>query len=254
MPIKVVGYNSKPLQTFWLLTIMNGASTVGRLTMAAFSDKTGPLNMHIASQIISSLLVLILWTLAGSTTAAIAFCVFFGAFSGAVIGLPPASVANILNCTYNTPSTKVIGHSKLGQWTGMMYSIAAIPALIGPVVAGHLVTEYANYITVQMWAGINLMISAACMLVARWYLPCVDGERVGTKIGRMLGKHTDSMTEKGKDRSGNDSDTDVEYNNGISRATTRVPSAMVSRQPSDEKVDKLPAPTRGGAYGSELNV
>jgi MFS transporter, MCT family, solute carrier family 16 (monocarboxylic acid transporters), member 10 len=222
----------QPLQTFWLLTIMNGASTIGRLTMAAFSDRTGQLNMHIIAQIVSSLLVMILWALAGSTTAAIAFCVFFGMFSGAVIGLPPASMANILNCTYNTPSTKVIAHGKLGQWTGMMYSFAAIPSLVGPVVAGHLVTEYSTYITVQMWAGANLMISALCMIAARWYLPCYDHELVSVKVARMLGRHHDEMSED-KDK-GKGSDTEDEMTvGGISQATTRVPSEFPSRDASN---------------------
>ena len=166
----------KPLQTFWLLTIMNGASTVGRLTLATFSDKTGPLNMHIVSQLICSLLTLILWSLAGSETDAIAFCVVFGVFSGMVIGLPPASVANILDCSYATPETRPLAKKKLGHWVGMMYSCAAIPALLGPVIAGHLITSYYTYITVQMWSGANLFLSFVCMVVARWYLPCFDGE------------------------------------------------------------------------------
>jgi MFS family permease len=196
--------------------------------MAAFSDRTGQLNMHITAQIISSLLVMILWTLAGSTSAAIAFCVLFGMASGTVIGLPPASVANILAGTYNTPETKHSRNAKLGQWTGMMYSFAAVPALTGPVIAGHLVTTYSTYVTVQMWAGINLFISALCMLVARWYLPCADGERVRPKIARMLGRHGNAEKEKG-------AESDVEFANAVSRLTTAAPS----RQVSEQKVETL---------------
>lgn len=209
---------------------MNGASTIGRLTMAAFSDKTGPLNMHIVSQILSSLLCMVLWSLAGSTTAAIAFCVFFGMTSGTVIGLPPASMANILSGTYSTPEHKHLSHTKLGQWTGMMYSMAAIPSLVGPVVAGHLVTQYKTYITVQMWAGANLMLSAICMLVCRWYLPCFDGERVGPKIARMISGRTEC--DKGK---GIESDTETEYGRGLSQVPTAVQSPSVSEERVNEK-------------------
>ncbi|KAF2122041.1 major facilitator superfamily domain-containing protein [Lophiotrema nucula] len=233
-PVKVVNFDERPIQTFWLLTIMNGASTVGRLTMAAFSDRTGQLNMHIVAQIVSSLLVLILWTFAGSTAAAIAFCVTFGMFSGAVIGLPPASMANILNCTYNTPSQKVIAHGKLGQWTGMMYSLAAVFSLCGPLVAGHLVTVYETYITVQMWAGANLMVSAFCMLGARWYLPCYDGEMISTKLARLLKRGGE------KTGTGNESDSDAELSADntitISQVPTVVPSEMPSRLQSGEKI------------------
>lgn len=257
-PVHILQSDNKPLQTFWLLTIMNGASTIGRLTMATFSDKTGPLNMHIGAQIITSLLTLILWTLANSTVAAIAFCVFFGISSGTVIGLPPASVANILACTYTSPGTKHFRHQKLGQWTGMMYSFAAIPSLAGPVIAGHLVTQYNTYITVQVWSGANLFLSALCMIVARCYLPCTDGEHVSVKLARMLGRHKDteknarlpgSNIDPEKQVSGLDSDTEMESPTpawlsqaptpGFSQVPTAVPSQSVSRVTSDNKVPTL---------------
>ncbi|KAF2007980.1 MFS general substrate transporter [Amniculicola lignicola CBS 123094] len=245
MSMELPQSDNKPLETFWLLTIMNGASTVGRLTMAAFSDKTGKLNMHIASQVMSCLFVLILWSLASSTTAAIAFCVLFGMTSGAVIGLPPASIADILACTYNTPENKHISHTKLGQWTGMMYSIAAIPSLVGPVVAGHLVTVYEDYITVQMWSGCSLFVSALCMIASRYYLPCADGERVGAKVARKLGKEEEwDAREKAKVVT-SESEADVTV---ISQATTRVPSQNLSRDTRERWFPAMPAfvasPTR----------
>lgn len=217
--------SDQPLQTFWLLTIMNGASTIGRLTLAQFSDYTGPLNMHVVSQFICSLLTLILWTLAGSETDAIAFCVVFGVISGMVIGLPPASVANILTCTYATPETEHLSKKKLGHWVGMMYSFAAIPALVGPVIAGHLITEYNTYITVQMWSGANLFLSFVCMVVARWYLPCFDGESFAHHFSR-----THAST-KEKLRLGSDATTvGLVAQPTMSQAPTRVPSAVPSRE------------------------
>lgn len=221
--------SDQPLQTFWLLTIMNGASTVGRLTLAQFSDKTGPLNMHIGSQFVCSLLTLILWSLAGSEQDAIAFCVVFGIFSGMVIGLPPASVANILSCTYTTPETMPLAKKKLGHWVGMMYSFAAVPALLGPVIAGHLITEYNTYITVQMWSGANLFLSFICMVIARWYLPCFDGESFAHHLSR---KHTST---KEKLRLGsNATDTGLVSPTTLSQAPTRVQSTM----PSCEKLEQ----------------
>lgn len=228
---------------------MNGASTFGRLTMATFADRTGALNMHIVAQVVSSLLVMILWALAGSTTAAIAFCVFFGMFSGAVIGLPPASMANILRCTYNTPSNNALAHGKLGHWVGMMYSFAAIPALTGPVIAGHLVTQYSTYITVHMWAGANLMLSALCMLMARWHLPCADGEHVSVKLAHLMGRRpSSSFDDKGKE-------SETDYDNAmaaISQATTRIPSEFPSRDASGSKLNTLAVPE--AVLGSDRRV
>ncbi|CAK1359465.1 hypothetical protein CB0940_05667 [Cercospora beticola] len=150
------------IETFWLLAIMNACSTIGRLSSSYFCDRIGALNVHCIVTLVSSLLTLILWTLASGFPSALAFVIFFGAFSGAVIGLPPASVAYILG---PTPEAQ----AKLGQWTGMMYTCAAIPALIGPVIAGHMITEYSTYLTVQMWAGVCLLLSAGCMGLAIYF-------------------------------------------------------------------------------------
>jgi MCP family monocarboxylic acid transporter-like MFS transporter 10 len=210
---------------------MNGASTAGRLLLAHFSDKVGALNMHSAAQITCSLLVLILWPLAGSESAAIAFCVVFGLFSGTVIGCPPASIANILNCTYTRPEDAHLAKKKLGHWTGMMYSFAAIPALTGPVIAGHMITTYNTYLTLQMWSGFCLLLSFVCMILARWYLPCLDGEMVSTKLARKMGRHIDPVREKSYA-------SDVAFDERLSQAPTRVQSEMPSRLVSTEKVDQ----------------
>jgi MFS family permease len=231
--------SDQPLQTFWLLTIMNGASTVGRLTLAQFSDKTGPLNMHIGSQLVCSLLTLILWSLAGSEQDAIAFCVVFGVFSGMVIGLPPASVANILSCTYTTPEAMPLAKKKLGHWVGMMYSFAAVPALLGPLIAGHLITEYKTYITVQMWSGANLFLSFVCMGIARWYLPCFDGESFAHHLSR---KHTST---KEKLRLGsNATDAGLVSPTTLSQAPTRVQSTMPSREKLEQPTPVAQSPER----------
>jgi MCP family monocarboxylic acid transporter-like MFS transporter 10 len=248
-PMHFTESSNAPLQTFWLLAILNGASTGGRVFMALCSDRLGPLNLHIAVQTISSIFIFVLWTLAGSEAAAIGFAVAFGITSGADIGLPPASMANVLAGTYNTPETQHLAHAKLGQWVGMMYSIAAIPALTGPIIGGYLVTHFNTYIGVQMWSGSSLFISALCMLVARWYLPCADGERVGAKATRMLGCKSLS-SEKGKDIS----DGETEYGatlTGFSRATTRVSSVAPSRRASESKLN-----TEGSEpmKGSDQNV
>jgi MCP family monocarboxylic acid transporter-like MFS transporter 10 len=110
---------------------------------------------------IGAILVYVQWTLADTVSKALAFVIMFGIVSGAIIGLPPASVANIIDMSAD------VDHSKLGQWTGMMYTMSSLFALTGPVIAGHLVSYYRNaYIAVQMWSGTCLFLSALCMLAA----------------------------------------------------------------------------------------
>lgn len=227
------GTSDRPLETFWLLTIMNGASTIGRMLLAHFSDILGALNMHIGSTITASLLVLLLWTLAGSETEAIVFCVVFGLVSGMVIGLPPASVGNILNCTYTSPEDKPLAKKKLGHWTGMMYFFAGIPALAGPLVAGHLITEYKSYITVQLWSGTCLVICFCCMFMARWYLPWANESTTKEEITHFINKIRGRESSR-KNRKESES-TVVGRPEPLSQAPTRVASAMPSPKASLDK-------------------
>lgn len=141
---------------------MNGASTAGRLGSAYLCDHFGALNVHAVVTFIASLLVLINWTLANTVGKAFSFVTLFGIFSGAVIGLPPASVAYILG---KDPEAQ----AKLGQWTGMMYSLSSFFALTGPVIAGYLISAFDSWLTVQMWSGACLVISSFCMLMAILY-------------------------------------------------------------------------------------
>jgi len=150
------------IRTFYLLSIMNGASTIGRLGSSYLCDHFGALNVHATVTLIASLLILLLWTMVETVAGAIAFVVCFGVFSGAVIGLPPASVAYILG---PVPAAQ----AKLGQWTGMLYSTSAVFALTGPVIAGYLITEHGNFLTVQCWSGACLLLSACCMAIAIFY-------------------------------------------------------------------------------------
>lgn len=66
------------------------------------------------------------------------------------------------------------------------------------------------------------------MVVARWYLPCEDGEMVSTKIARKLGRDVDPVRDKGYQ-----SDGDC-----LSQAPTRVQSELPSRAMSSEKVER----------------
>ncbi|GAB7351346.1 hypothetical protein MBLNU459_g2032t2 [Dothideomycetes sp. NU459] len=140
------------LKTYWLLSILNASSTIGRLSSSYLCDHFGALRVHTVVTFVSGLLCLILWVLAKNLNAAIAFVVIFGAFSGSVIGLPPASMAAMLG-----PDRRE--QSKLGQWTGMMYTCSSVPALIGPIIAGHLITVYDTYISIQAWSGTCLLLS-----------------------------------------------------------------------------------------------
>jgi len=164
------------LRTYWLLAMMNGSSSLGRLSSSYLCDKFGALNVHAFVTFIAALLCLILWTCAKKLAAAIVFVILFGAFSGSVIGLPPASMAFILG-----PSED--GQARLGQWTGMMYSIAAPFALTGPLIEGYIIQRYGyNFVTIQCFSGACFLMSALLMASARLLSNHRRAERLGESV------------------------------------------------------------------------
>lgn len=143
---------------FYYLATMNGASTIGRVLSGWLSDKFGALHVHFVVMFVASFLLLAMWTTVNNVAGAFAFVILFGAFSGAVIGMPPATIAHIIQHAPNTD------HSRMGHWTGMMYTIAAPFALVGPVIAGYLITRFnLNFLTVQLWSGFCLFLSSMCI-------------------------------------------------------------------------------------------
>ncbi|KAK4992975.1 hypothetical protein LTR50_000681 [Elasticomyces elasticus] len=202
------------IRTFWLLSIMNAASTLGRLSSAYLADYFGALNVHTIVTLIASMLILVLWILTTKLAAAIAFVVVFGVFSGSVIGMPPASMAYILgHCPH--------AQARLGQWTGMMYSISAVFALTGPVIAGHLVDAFGNgsdFLSAQIWSGICLFLSACCMAVAAMYARRGDQ---GPDFSNALSSTSDTAQVRGSvPISGTETNaTDKENENGITRTS-----------------------------------
>ncbi|KAK0290543.1 pre-rRNA processing [Friedmanniomyces endolithicus] len=174
--------NSRPagippnaIETFALLSMMNGSSFLGRLLSAGIADHLGSygaLHVHGFVTATASILLMTFWTTANTVGKAIGFVLIFGMFSGAVIGLPPASMAFIIG------KTDKLAQARLGQRVGMMYSIASLPALVGPLIAGHLITQFGTFLAVQLWSGGCLMASTACMGVCIYYerksLPQLD--------------------------------------------------------------------------------
>ncbi|KAF2157876.1 MFS general substrate transporter [Myriangium duriaei CBS 260.36] len=179
----------KPLKTYWLLAMMNGASSIGRLSSSYLCDRFGALNVHASVTLVASCLCIFLWPFANTVPSAIAFVLLFGAFSGSVIGLPPASMAAILG-----PSREA--QAKLGHWTGMMYTVAAPFALTGPFIEGWFIKRYNyNYLTIQMFSGGCLMTAALLMVAARLMSCPKRRDSVVSTIYRVKSVSKDSVME-----------------------------------------------------------
>ncbi|KAF2399993.1 MFS general substrate transporter [Trichodelitschia bisporula] len=151
------------LRTFYLLAMLNAFSTIGRIVAGYLSDHLGAVHVHAVVTFVSAILISCLWIFCPTRAGTLAFVVLYGAISGSVIGLPPASIAHILGHSRDA-------QSKLGQWTGMMYTVAAPFALTGPVIAGFLISKYKSYLPMQVWSAVSLLMSSVCMAWAGYLL------------------------------------------------------------------------------------
>ncbi|KKA20232.1 hypothetical protein T310_5738 [Rasamsonia emersonii CBS 393.64] len=104
---------------FYLLSILNASSIVGRIIPNFLADKTGPLNMLIPTSAIAALLAFA-WISIHNTAGLIVFCILYGFFSGTFVSLPPTTIVTL------SPNLGVVGVRM-----GMNFTLAAVGLLVG---------------------------------------------------------------------------------------------------------------------------
>lgn len=105
---------------------------------------------------LSAILVLALWLPGHNNAAIICFAAFFGFSSGGVIGLGPSLVATI------SPMKEI------GFRMGVFMAITSIGALIGPPVAGAIISaDKGSYRFVAVFSGLCFVIASLGMALVR---------------------------------------------------------------------------------------
>lgn len=110
---------------------------------------SNPAKVHAVSCFGAALVVFPLWPLAQDESHALIFCILFGILAGSIFGLPASGVAFIL-------PTQLA--DSLGAWTGIMWAMSSVFALIGPPIVGQLVKSY-SIESVAYWSGTNLVVA-----------------------------------------------------------------------------------------------
>ena len=151
-------------------------SAIGRLASAAIASArydslkpaenhmliyprwSNPAMVHVVSCFGGAVVVLPLWPLAQRESHALIFCVLFGILGGSLFGLPASGVAFIL-------PTELA--DSLGAWTGMMWAMSSLFAVVGPPIVGQLVKLYSAE-SVAYWTGTNLLVAGGWIAGASW--------------------------------------------------------------------------------------
>lgn len=140
---------------FYLLGIVNGASTIGRILAGFAAARLGPLELTTLA-LGACAILLFAWISVHSTAAIVIWSVFWGLVSSVIVALPGAIIP--LLC----PSTSVIGTR-----TGMYWAVSGLGVLIGSPIAGVLVVSGSSRTVwwhLQIFSGLCMVLATALLV------------------------------------------------------------------------------------------
>ncbi|KAI3618036.1 hypothetical protein WG66_005549 [Moniliophthora roreri] len=143
-----------PDLSFYLLSIENASSGLGRLSAALLTDKIGPLNFIAPTTFLAGILTYA-WPFAHSLGPLIVVAIIYGFMCGTYVSsstLPLFEMGEIQD---------------IGRRAGMFLSMGAIGALIGPPISGAINHATGGYEKVAYYAGSMVVLSVVLMLITR---------------------------------------------------------------------------------------
>jgi MFS family permease len=90
-----MSYGMQDNLAFYLISIINAASIVGRIVPGILADKFGPFNVQVVFCFAMAISILAYWTPSTNEAAIITFALFYGFVSGAFISLFTVCLAMI---------------------------------------------------------------------------------------------------------------------------------------------------------------
>lgn len=156
MEEKIVGTNLG----FYLVPIINAASTIGRLAPNFLADLWGPLNLLSPAAGVTAILAFC-WLAVHSTAGIIILTILYGGFSGGFVSLTPVVMIVL---------TKDL--RDLGTRLGMMFAVLSIALLVGTPIGGAILIGSGSYTGVQIFCGATI---ALCSLITM----CIRLKRSG---------------------------------------------------------------------------
>jgi MFS family permease len=139
--------------SFYLVSIINGASAFGRIVPYIVGSRVNPILVLISSTAASAV-AMYTWIATTNNAGFIVWACYWGFLSGVLVTAPTAIVSHPVF----TPDKNY-----LGTRMGMMWGISSFGSLAGTPIAGALVNlENANFTRAQVFAG-SLMVGAAML-------------------------------------------------------------------------------------------
>ncbi|KAJ5295448.1 hypothetical protein PENANT_c001G06051 [Penicillium antarcticum] len=139
-----------------LLSVLNIASTVGRLMAGGIADRYGRINTQAALIALGAFAVFVIWLPFGDTLPGLyTFSSVFGLASGSFLSLAPACIGQISKA------------SEVGGRFGLTYSIVSFATLICIPIGGEMLDKVGKKAMVA-YLGSVLIVALGMFVMARW--------------------------------------------------------------------------------------
>ncbi|KAJ5815737.1 hypothetical protein N7474_007514 [Penicillium riverlandense] len=139
-----------------LLSILNVASTMGRLIAGAVGDRYGRINTQTGLIALGAMAIFTIWLPFGNTLPGLyTFSVLFGLASGSFLSLAPACIGQISKA------------SEAGGRFGICYSIVSLATLICVPIGGEMLEKVGKRAMVA-YLGSVLILALGMFVMARW--------------------------------------------------------------------------------------
>ncbi|KAK1759062.1 major facilitator superfamily domain-containing protein [Echria macrotheca] len=139
----------------YLLAIVNGASTFGRIIPGILADKYGKINTFALGSFFTGIIILTTNSVT-NTAGLIAYSIAFGFASGTIISGGSAAFSI---CTDDARN--------MGTYLGMGFAIGSIAALIGPPINGALVDRYGGFEQLSILSGVMCLVATVAGYTAK---------------------------------------------------------------------------------------
>jgi MFS family permease len=155
LPTYAVEHGMSSELASYLISILNGASFFGRVIPGILADKLGRLNMLCVAAFCTGILIFC-WPKITTNTSIIVFSALYGFWSGAIISLMSACLAQIPNDPRN-----------IGTYMGMGMAVVSLAALIGPPINGALINRYNGFDQASIFSGAVVLVGGTVVLLTK---------------------------------------------------------------------------------------
>ncbi|KAI0807869.1 MFS general substrate transporter [Fomes fomentarius] len=150
--------------SFYLVSIANACSAVGRVVGGIVADRTGPINVMLPATLLAGIMTYI-WPFATSIGGNIVVAIFYGCSSGVYVSLLVAPVVR-MGDTHD-----------VGVRVGMSMTLIALGSVVGPPISGAINAATGNFKFTGVYAGTAVMVACGFMFLTRYII-----------LGKLWGK------------------------------------------------------------------